>query len=209
MFLAAVVAFAFQDGVPSRSEKGPLALVRMIDAEWSEIFKARGLTYISSTIATGEVESEGKPHPPSYVLMGSSGTGFIILDDRFALTIDRTSPGDADTLNAFLLAHEAGHHVQAQTARTGAVTPVDAASWELQADCFAGAILARLNRNTERQSFRLDAWDRLLPALLLTLGRRPEDAHSRGSHGFDYERVAAISSGAETGDPAVCGFDVR
>lgn len=209
MFLAAVLMLMSETPAMTRQDTSSVDLVDQIDAEWSEIFQARGAVYTESTIAIGRIMYGGLPHPPSYVRLNPTSLGIIMLDDRFPEAAKRSLPKEASALNAFIIAHEIGHHVQAQRAQGDAPPPLDGPSQELQADCYAGAILARINQRTQETRFNIDSVSTSLPEFLRTLAEtrgspeRPAP-QSRGSHGFDYERIAAIRTGATAADPAVC-----
>jgi hypothetical protein len=142
----------------------------------------------------------------------------IYVDTGFYQELQNRFGAAGDFAQAYVIAHEVGHHIQHLT---GVLDQAQAAQGrlpaaqgnavqvqvELQADCYAGVWAAR-NRN------RLEPGD-------VEEGRRAAEAigddtlqrQSQGrvvpesfTHGTSAQRIAALRRGLETGDPAACQF---
>jgi uncharacterized protein len=151
--------------------------------------------------------------------LGESATGpfYCPGDDRVYIDLgfnrvlrDRLGAG-GDFAQAYVIAHEIGHHVQnilgaSKTSRaTGATS--DSVRLELQADCYAG-VWAHASRQRELLESG-DVEEALTAAAAIgddTLQRqaggrvRPESF----SHGSSAQRVRWFNRGLESGDPTHC-----
>lgn len=123
---------------------------------------------------------------------------------------------------AYVLAHEYGHHVQhllgtADRARGGTGPESDAVRLELQADCYAG-VWAHHATSTPTETgqpliatITQDDIDRALDTasrigddfIQRALGRGQVDESTFG-HGSSQQRKRWLTTGLETGDPARC-----
>jgi predicted metalloprotease len=146
----------------------------------------------------------------------------IYIDPQFFTELSRRFNAPGDFAQAYVIAHEVGHHIQnlegtldrAQQAQARAGRTQGNAiqvGVELQADCYAGVWAANAR----------DAQGSILEAGDLEEGMRAAEAigddtlqqQSQGrvrpesfTHGSAAQRQAALRRGLETGDPASCNF---
>jgi predicted metalloprotease len=186
---------------------------------WSQIFTAQGRTYERPRLVlfTGETQT-GCGY-------GSAATGpfycpldrTVYLDLSFFDELARLG-GAGDFAQAYVIAHEIGHHVQnllgieekVRSLRERA--PEDEANQlsvrlELQADCFAGvwghqgATRGLLEEGDAEEGLRAAAAigdDRLQR---MTQGRVAPESWT---HGSSEQRVSWLRRGLESGDPGAC-----
>jgi predicted metalloprotease len=147
----------------------------------------------------------------------------IYLDPTFFQELQTRFGASGDFAQAYVIAHEVGHHVQhltgvldqarsAQQRLSGAQANAVQVKVELQADCYAGVWAANERDNQGRP---------LLEPGDLQEGMRAAEAigddtlqrQSQGrvvpesfTHGSAAQRMAALRKGLDTGDPAACQF---
>jgi predicted metalloprotease len=186
------------------------AVVNDVQATWQDIFRSEGKRYDvtklvlftqATTSACGQASAATGPFycPADQKVYLDLGF-FQELRDRFG------APGDF--AQAYVIAHEFGHHVQnllgtmqrAQRAgREGSIR------LELQADCYAG-IWAH---ETEVQPDVHDFDEALDAASAVGDDRLQRQAGQRvnretWTHGSSAQRMQWFRTGADSGDPAVC-----
>jgi predicted metalloprotease len=185
---------------------------------WAEIFKARGETYTPATLVF-------------YDRSGRSGCGLadaamgpfycpadgrIYLDTTFFDELRQRFGAPGDFAQAYVIAHEVGHHIQALTGTAEQVRRLQARAseaegnalqvkMELQADCYAGvwanrekAILEPGDIEEGMRAAEAIGDDTLQQAA----GRRP--VPESFTHGTSAERMSWLKRGLDTGDPARC-----
>jgi hypothetical protein len=191
-------------------EAGQFAAVVLASTEdvWSEIFAERGgryepprLVLFSDAVrsACGLAQSAVGPF---YCPADSQ----VYIDLSFFAELDRRFGAPGDFAQAYVIAHEIGHHVQNQLGlmRRGA----DSVALELQADCFAGVWGQRANR--ERDWLEPgDVEEGLAAAAAIgddTLQRRSDGAvqPETWTHGSSEQRVRALRTGLASGDLDAC-----
>ncbi|MEO7815392.1 MAG: neutral zinc metallopeptidase [Sphingomicrobium sp.] len=139
----------------------------------------------------------------------------IYLDAEFFDELSRRFQAPGDFAQAYVIAHEVGHHVQdlegkldqAQSAQARAGEAGGNAiqvGIELQADCYAG-VWAKRSGGIEQGD--IEEGMRAAEAIgddTLTKGRvSPENF----THGTSAQRMAALRTGLQSGDPAQCNFN--
>jgi predicted metalloprotease len=146
----------------------------------------------------------------------------VYLDLEFFNDLSQKIGAPGDFAQAYVIAHEFGHHVQnllgldrraAGDRRTGASSA--SVALELQADCFAGiwGHSASLNGQVRAGHVKLDPGDadealRAASAIgddrlqKMATGRVMPD---RFTHGTSAQRVESFRRGMDSGDPRVCG----
>ena len=143
--------------------------------------------------------------------------GLMYLDLEFFRELERSFGAPGDFAQAYVLAHEVGHHVQTLLGTNGAVqresrenrSDADELSvrLELQADCFAGvwgaSVYARgiLDPGDVEEALAAAAAvgdDRIQQR---TQGRIDPETFT---HGTSAQRVRWFRTGFDTGDPAAC-----
>lgn len=119
---------------------------------WGEIFRASGESYPAPTLVlfSGQVRSACGAATSAVGPFYCPGDKQVYLDTEFFNEMDRRLGGGGDFAEAYVIAHEVGHHVQTVTGTSRPVTQarqrgenVEGADGllvrqELQADCFAG-----------------------------------------------------------------------
>ena len=191
---------------------------------WTELFRRTGETY-------------DPPQMVAYSNTDQSGCGIaqaamgpfycptdqrIYIDPQFFEELTRRFGAPGDFAQAYVIAHEVGHHIQklrgtldqAQRAQAG-VSQSEGnqiqVAVELQADCYAGvwAANARDERGSILEPGDIEEGMRAAEAIgddtlqQQSQGRvRPESF----THGTAAQRMAALRRGLETGDPASCQF---
>ena len=184
---------------------------------WGQVFQQAGATYAPTTLV-------------AYSRNGQSGCGAaqsamgpfycptdkkIYIDPTFFDELSRRFQAPGDFAQAYVIAHEVGHHVQdlegtldrvqSSQARMGeAQGNATQVAVELQADCYAGVWAKR--------SGALEAGDieegmRAAEAIgddMLTQGRVSPDNFT---HGTSAQRQEALNRGLSSGDPAQCQYN--
>ena len=140
----------------------------------------------------------------------------VYLDLSFFRELDRRFGAPGDFAQAYVIAHEVGHHVQRLTGALSSgqglsrrAANAQSVRQELQADCLAGvwghaaASRNRLDPGDAEEGLRAAAAigdDRLQRA---SNGRVVPETFT---HGSSEERVAALRKGLDSGDIAACGI---
>jgi predicted metalloprotease len=184
-------------------------------------------------------KESGQPYPPPKLVLFSgavqSACGFaeaatgpfycpgdhkLYLDTRFFNDLAQRHDAPGDFAQAYVVAHEVGHHVQTllgvsdqvQAARSRASAATGNAlqvRMELQADCFAGVWAYHANRMRHVLEPG-DAEEALAAAAGVGDDRLQQQA--RGvvvpesfTHGSSEQRMRWFSRGMQSGDPGQCG----
>ena len=210
-------------GGPPSDELGQFAAVVLADTEetWPGLFANLGARYV----------------PPKLVLFNdavSSACGFnsaavgpfycpgdskVYIDLGFFSELERRFGAPGDFAQAYVLAHEVGHHVQNQLGisaevrrRQSRMSRSDANAMsvrvELQADCLAG-VWAHLAHRDRQLLEPGDVEEGLAAAA--AIGDDNIQRQSRGyvspeswTHGSSEQRVRWFRRGLQSGDPDVC-----
>ena len=192
------------------------------DATWDEIFTASGLTYSpprlvlfrdSASSGCGGASSAVGPH---YCPLDET----IYLDETFFdEMLSRLGAEGGDVAEAYVIAHEVGHHVQnqvglmeeVQRAMREAGSQAEAndlsVRLELQADCFAGVWAYSLR---DEGVFLPGEINEAVDAAAAVGDDRVQQA-AQGqvnpeswTHGSSEQRIDWFTTGFETGDPSAC-----
>jgi len=192
-------------------------VVKDTETVWTDIFKANGATYV----------------PPKVVLFSSqtqSGCGVadansgpfycpndqkVYIDLSFYNQLRQQFGAPGDFAQAYVLAHEVGHHVQNLTGvlpefnrRRQAMSDAQANAYsvrvELQADCYAGVWANRIG-----QENLLDQGD--VEEAITAANAIGDDTLTRGTvssrnftHGTSAQRMAWLKRGIQSGNPGDC-----
>jgi predicted metalloprotease len=208
-----------------REDCAAVAVINSVQAYWADEFAASGGTYreADTVFFTGSTSTGCG--------QGSSGMGpFYCPPDEMAY-IDlsfwerlRTDFGanDAPFTQAYVLAHEYGHHVQnllGTSDRVGTATGAGsgAVRLELQADCYAGVWANHASTVPDASGVPLisEITDADLSNAIETAGAIGDDYiqtnlagkevdESQFSHGTSAQRQRWFLTGYQTGDPAAC-----
>ena len=192
------------------------------DETWGEIFVASDLTYAEPTLvlfrdstpsACGGANSAVGPH-----YCPSDQT--IYLDETFfdEMTQSLGAQG-GDVAEAYVIAHEVGHHIQNQIGVMDEVRKAQQASgsqeaanalsvqMELQADCYAGVWASTLR---DSGVFLPNEIQEAIDAAAAVGDDRIQQqvqgqiSPERWTHGSSAQRVEWFTRGFETGDPSQC-----
>lgn len=191
---------------------------------WSRLFQQNGSQYRPTTINfyEGGVSSNGCGSASSaagpFYCPADEG---IYLDTSFFQEMSTRMGAKGDFAQAYVIAHEVGHHIQNLTGVADQVRQQQARAskaegnalqvrMELQADCYAGVWAAQ---NAERMEPG-DVEEGLTAAhaigddtLMRNAGQRPVE--SMFTHGTSEQRMAWLRKGMQTGDPATCDTFAR
>ena len=185
---------------------------------WGAIFREQGQQYQPATLTfydrngrsgCGAAQSAMGP----FYCPADNG---IYLDTSFFDELATRFQAAGDFAQAYVIAHEVGHHIQTITGRSNEVRRAQQAAseaegnelqvrMELEADCYAGVWAAR-NRDRIEPG---DIEEGLTAAnaigddtLQKAAGRRP--VPESFTHGTSAQRMAWLKKGLTTGDPAQC-----
>jgi len=186
---------------------------------WTELFRSGGLDYQQPKLVlfSGMVESACGYQSAAVGPFYCPGDQKVYLDLAFFDELSRLG-GRGDFAQAYVLAHEVGHHVQnqlgyfelAERLKRRSPSQANAVSvrLELQADCLAGVWAHHGNRLRQI----MEPGD--LEEGLTTAGAIGDDRLSRMSgnmiapesftHGSSRDRTEWLGRGLETGDPKAC-----
>lgn len=185
---------------------------------WAQLFKAQGQSYQPATLTfydrngqsgCGAAQSAMGP----FYCPADNG---IYLDTSFFDELASRFGAAGDFAQAYVIAHEVGHHIQTITGRSADVRRAQRNAgeaegnqlqvrMELEADCYAGVWAAR-NRDRMEPG---DIEEGLTAAsaigddtLQKAAGRRP--VPESFTHGTSAQRMAWLKKGLSTGDPSQC-----
>jgi predicted metalloprotease len=192
------------------------------DEVWKEIFTANDLSYREPTLVLfrdqtssgcGGANSQVGPHYcPNDETIYLDETFFEVLTTRFGAE-------GGDVAEAYVIAHEVGHHVQkvlgimgeVQSRQQGASSQSEANQWsvllELQADCFAGVWANSLR---DQNVFLPGEIEEAIDAAAAVGDDRIQETiqgrvtPENWTHGSSAQRVQWFNTGYDTGDPSQC-----
>lgn len=190
-----------------------------IQQVWSDAFQRSGLGYQDAQLVLyrDAVESGCGVAPASAGPFYCPTDGDVYLDLSFYDTLRQRYGAPGDFAEAYVIAHEIGHHVQtligtmdemrrAQQARPAAANQLSVAL-ELQADCYAGVWAASADARGIME--RGDLEEGLTAAsavgddrLARQSGRIPNQ--ETFTHGSSVQRTQWFRTGFDTGDPSAC-----
>jgi len=134
----------------------------------------------------------------------------VYLDLGFFQTLEKKLGAGGDFAQAYVIAHEVGHHVQNQLGiKANRATGADSESvkMELQADCYAGVWAhSTAQRNlleTGDIQEAMNAASQIGDDRLQKMGRGSVQPES-WTHGSSAQRVQWFKRGYDSGDPAAC-----
>ncbi len=192
---------------------------------WSELLRAEGIRYTPTKLVFySENDQSGcgaaqSAMGPFYCPTDQR----IYLDTEFFSELSRRFQAPGDFAEAYVIAHEVGHHVQDLMGTLGKAHDSEARAnetqgnaiqvkIELQADCYAGVWAANA-KNPEGQSVMEpgDFEEGMRAAEAIgddtlqreTQGRVVPDSFT---HGTSAQRMEALQRGYRSGDPGACKF---
>ena len=210
---------------PTAAEEQMADFVSVVLADtedtWKTIFRDAGLYYQKPTLVlfTGQVSSACGQASAAMGPFYCPADQKVYIDLSFFDDLKRRHGAPGDFAQAYVIAHEVGHHVQnllgtskqvrsAQHGLGKADANVLSVRQELQADCFAGlwAYHADESRQVLEQG---DLEEALAAASASGDDRLQQEANGRVvpetfTHGTSSQRVEWFRRGFESGDSAVC-----
>jgi hypothetical protein len=210
------------DGIDPQAQ-----LVEVMDAVfddlqvmWAEdIFRPAGRRYRFTELVIFEERTQSGCGPASAATgpFYCPADGTVYLDLGFFQELERRFGAGGDFAQAYVIAHEVGHHVQTLLGTNDAVQREsresrDAANelsvrLELQADCFAGVWASSVQ---ERDILEAGDVEEAIGAAEAVGDDRIQEA-TRGridpesfTHGTSEQRARWFRNGLESGDPAAC-----
>ena len=183
---------------------------------WGQIFQQAGARYTpTKLIAYTDYNQSGcgaaqAAMGPFYCPTDQS----IYIDPNFFHELSRRFQAPGDFAQAYVVAHEVGHHIQnlegtldkAQSAQASAGTVGGnqiQVGVELQADCYAGVWA---NRSGLLEAGDIEEGMRAAEAIgddMLTKGQVSPDNFT---HGTSEQRMNALRTGLQSGQPSACNF---
>lgn len=216
-------------GAPPRSPADDAAtvfvqqVVGTTEDVWIEVFARMGRAYTPPTVTLFDdrVDSACGTTSSAVGPFYCPADGHVYLDLTFFHALDRRFGAPGDFAQAYVIAHEVGHHVQQQlgiseavSRRRAVATPVEknrlSVLIELQADCLAGVWGHRANRLPGGPILEPgDVEEGLQAAAAIgddTLQRRAGGrvTPETWTHGSSADRVTWFRTGLETGDVQAC-----
>lgn len=202
-------------------ERGEFVATILADCEdvWHKIFAENGLTYEEPTLELFSQQTQSACGAAT----SASGPFYcpadkkVYLDTAFFDQLDKQLGAPGDFAQAYVVAHEVGHHVQNLLGKTREVDQARASlskveynrksvMLELQADFYAGLVF----HHAQRQKNILEPGD--IEEGLRAAAKIGDDALQERSgrrarqetftHGSSEQRVRWFMKGLETGDPA-------
>lgn len=189
---------------------------------WSELFAQRGARYPAPTLVlfSGVVQSACGRASSAMGPFYCPADRQVYIDTSFFDQMERRLGGGGDFAEAYVIAHEVGHHVQTVTGTTDVVQRarqrgegVEGADGllvrqELQADCYAGVWGHQAQQR--HQWLEPDDIEEALDTAS-AIGDDHLQRQSRGTvvpdsftHGTAEQRVRWFRRGFDSGDPARC-----
>ena len=197
------------------------AVLAYTEDTWQTIFREQGGVYKEPTLVlfTGRVNSACGMASAAVGPFYCPGDQKLYIDLSFFQDLKQRHGAPGDFAQAYVIAHEIGHHVQTlmgisdkvrQAGRGRSKSDVNALSvkQELQADCFAG--LWGHAANTERQVLDPGDLEEALRAATAIGDDRLQQEAGRGvvpdsfTHGSSAQRVKWFKRGFDSGDIKSC-----
>jgi predicted metalloprotease len=201
------------------------AVVDDIQTMWDEdIFRPAGRTYRDTSVVlfTDRTDSGCGAASAATGPFYCPSDGLVYLDMGFFRELDRNFGAPGDFAQAYVLAHEVGHHVQTLLGTNEAVqresreNPSErnelSVRLELQADCYAGVWAASVYARGVLEPGDID--EGLTAAAAVGDDRIQQQTQGRidpesFTHGTSEQRATWFRTGFESGDPDSCDtFDV-
>lgn len=225
LLLGGSVATAPSQYTPSEQEQelADFTAVVLADTEdtWNEIFTSQGLQYVEPTLVlfSGRVNSACGQASSAVGPFYCPGDQQLYIDLSFFADLANRHGAPGDFAQAYVVAHEIGHHVQtllgisqkvraAGQGRSEAQVNALSVRQELQADCFAGlwGHAAKVDRDLLDEG---DLEEALQAASAIGDDRLQREAGRRVvpdsfTHGTSKQRVAWFRRGFDSGDFAAC-----
>jgi hypothetical protein len=190
-----------------------------VNALWADVFRNAGDPYQPTTLVLFTTATRSGCGP------ASSDTGpfycpadrKVYLDLDFFAELRRRFGAPGDFAEAYVIAHEVGHHVQQQTGIEGQVRQAQqqdpgrvnelSVKMELQADCLAGVWAQSVYEQGDLEAGDIDEGLRAASAVgddRIQAGAGMAVNPETWTHGSAEQRSSWFDKGYTTGDPAAC-----
>nr|WP_290223789.1 neutral zinc metallopeptidase [Trichocoleus desertorum] len=209
---------------PAEDQMADFVSVVLADTEdtWNQIFQQAGEDYIEPTLVlfSGAVESACGYAEAAVGPFYCPRDQKVYIDLSFYEDLQNRYDAPGDFAQAYVVAHEVGHHVQnllgisdkVRSLQSQASSKAEAnelsVRLELQADCFAGVWANQANRS--RQVLETGDIEEALTAAS-SIGDDRLQSRSKGyvvpesfTHGSSAQRVEWFRRGVQSGDPDQC-----
>lgn len=207
-----------QDGVQPEEFRGEdsyeqfaSTILGSTNETWRDIFSQNGETYPEPTLvlfrdgtqsACGGAVSQVGPH---YCPADQT----IYLDETFFDQLKALGGSNDDVAQAYVIAHEVGHHVQNVTGGLGGRSNAESVSTELQADCYAGLWANSIKHLGVFENGEIQ--EAISAAAAVGDDRIQQQSGQRvnpesWTHGSSEQRVGAFTTGYQTGNVSSCSF---
>jgi predicted metalloprotease len=201
---------------PPTDEAGRMVSKVLGDTEdmWTATFSNIGLRYPAPKLVlfSDEVESacgySSAATGPFYCPRDQR----VYIDTSFFQELDRRFGAPGDFAQAYVIAHEVGHHVQNLFGLLGGRTNVESVQQELQADCLAGMWGHSAGGRSYLESGDVEEGLRAAAAIgddRLQRASRGRVAPESFTHGSSAQRVDALRRGLESSSLEGCGIRPR
>jgi predicted metalloprotease len=203
-----------------------LQVLASTEDTWAKLLQPNGIQYKPTTL---HFYSEGDRQSACGVAQSAMGPFYcpndnsIYLDSEFFNELSQKYQAPGDFAEAYVIAHEVGHHVQDLTGTLGKAEQLQARSSrtegnaiqvrvELQADCYAGVWAANAKTPDGQPVMEQGDFEEGMRAAQAigddTLQRETQGTVVPDSftHGTSAQRMAALRTGFQSGDPAACQF---
>ncbi len=212
-----------QSKLPPEQRQFMINVLDSTDAVWGQIFARAGQKYqVPYMVAYSNTDRSG-----CGIAQAAMGPFYCPTDQRtytdpqFFSELSRRFQAPGDFAQAYVIAHEVGHHVQnlegsLDRARTAQARLGEAegnrvqVGIELQADCYAGVWAHHAKAPDGSPAMEAGDFEEGMKAAqaigddMLTQGRVSPDNFT---HGTSEQRMAALRRGYQAGDPAACNFN--
>ncbi len=210
---------------PQEERLAEFSKVVLADTEdvWTDLFRRQGANYREPTL----VLFSGSVRSACGYAQSASGPFYCPTDEKVYLDLSffeelasrHQAPGDA--AQAYVIAHEVGHHVQKQLGILQKIQGLQqrvsqtqsnqlSIMLELQADCFAGVWANQAQRTQRNVALERGDVEEALRAAS-SVGDDYIQLKTRGyvvpesfNHGTSEQRTRWFARGLQTGDPAQC-----
>lgn len=190
---------------------------------WGEIFRQQGTDYRRPTLNFFDQQNQsgcGAAQAAMGPFYCPADQG-VYLDTSFFRELETQLGAGGDAAQAYVIAHEVGHHIQTLTGTSDQVRRAQSRAseaegnalqvrMELQADCYAGVWAALARTNDGQRAIEPGDFEEAMRAaqaigddtLMRNAGQRP--VPESFTHGTSAQRQNWLRRGLESGDPRQC-----
>ncbi|GGR02367.1 KPN_02809 family neutral zinc metallopeptidase [Deinococcus ruber] len=208
-------------GQPDQTREFVSRILGSTEQVWGNVFQKNGRSYQQPHLVlySGQINSACGQASSAVGPFYCPSDEKVYLDTDFFNEMEQRLGGGGDFADAYVIAHEIGHHVQnllgisdqvdraQRSARTEAAANKYSVGLELQADCFAG-VWGKLS-NGQTHLTQTDVQQAINTAT--AIGDDALQKQGQGyvvpdsfTHGSSQQRVNWFMTGFKSGDPATC-----